>query len=188
MNAPYLRQDGSVRVVLDLLLDAVGLDVDGERLLDAELVVDERDLVLARGQLDELVRRVHAGVRAVDEDVARRLAAEQQRALRPSRPRRRRASASCPAVGRRVGLVGVVSGFVRRCRASRRRIRRASSECVTGVVVGRAGSVARRRSTSGVVSAGVGVASGRAGPAFSRLTTIFSSVDPPNMIGLLTET
>src|SRR5437870_10755054 len=37
---------------------------------------------LAGGELDVLGRRVHAGRRTVDEDVARRLGPEQQRALR----------------------------------------------------------------------------------------------------------
>src|SRR5688572_19802983 len=66
--------------VLDHLRGLVRLDVDGERLLDAELVVEQRDLVLARGQLDLALGRLQPGVAAVDEDLARRLGAERERA------------------------------------------------------------------------------------------------------------
>src|SRR6185437_5877827 len=63
-----LRLLDLVRVVLDLLLGLAGDDVDREGLLDAELFVDERDLVLARGELEIAHRRVLTGRAAVDED------------------------------------------------------------------------------------------------------------------------
>src|SRR5215510_3563936 len=82
-RASSLRSVGQpVGVVLDQLFGEVGLDVDGEGLVDAELAVGERHAVPADGELDLLLRRGEAGGVAVDGDVARRLGAQDKDALR----------------------------------------------------------------------------------------------------------
>src|SRR5690606_18358908 len=62
-----------------------------EALLDAELVVDQRDAVAAGLELDAGLRGLLAGVAAVDEDLARRLRHE---AERPELLRRRLTAAA----------------------------------------------------------------------------------------------
>src|SRR4051794_832023 len=67
--------------VLDDLRRGARLHRDRERLGDVVLLIDERDAVVARRDLERALRRLEAGALAVDEDLARRLRPDHEESL-----------------------------------------------------------------------------------------------------------